>query len=205
MKIIGLWMVSLGIQYLWGSSGVIISAIQLRLMGEYTSMQLSINRYLIWSGIYLLSAILCFVFAWLLIFKTDWIADKMRVSKDENPCTPLEKSTLFPMGIQLLGGYFLLTAVPSFLYAIASSYRIGFDKASASWEGTIAGLPWMGQICLAVICIFKADAIVQFIANKANVKWIKIIVCVLVTLLALIAITRIIIKATIPVNYFSNL
>ena len=59
----------------------------------------------------------------------------------------------------------------------------------------IAGLPYIVQTCLAVLCIFKADAIVRFIADKTNAKWPKILAITLLALGAFIVVLSLIYMA----------
>jgi len=166
MKIIGLWMVCLGILNL-------VTALSSILNLANASQYYKVDYFILLCAIYLIAAGLRFVFAWVLIFKTDWVANRLKVSKDETLCQPLDRSILFPMGIQLLGLYFLLTAIPTLLHAVARHGEISV------WSAIGFSLPWMAQACLSAICIFKADAIVKFITDKANVKWTKLVVITL--------------------------
>jgi len=165
LKVIGIWMATVGVANVVNAASSIVNA-----------MGMSLNYYLSLSGVYLIAAGVRFFLAWVLIFKTDWVADKARVPKDEIPCKPLERASLFPMGIQLAGVYFLFTAIPSMMYNFDRYFDHSMGRAIS------AGLPWAVQIGLAVLCILKADAIVKAIADKANVKWTKTIAIVFVVI-----------------------
>jgi len=189
VKIIGVWMVGRGIVNLISALiSVIATAGIHRLMGK--------GHPVLLSGIYLIGAGLSFFFAWVLIFKTDWVADKVRVPKDENPCQPLDRSALFPMGIQLVAGYFLFTATPVLIFNVISrATSISNDGGNSAWGFVVSGLPWIMQICLAVVCIFKADAIAKFILDKANIHWTKMAALALLASGVLVILIRIVISA----------
>jgi len=108
------------------------------------------------------------------------------VPRDEDTYIPPEKSVLFPIGIQLSGLYFLLSAVPLMIWNVNMSLERLHSDAILFETSFSAGLPYIVQICLAMMCIFKADAIVKFIADKANAKWPKILAFTLLAIGVLI-------------------
>jgi len=214
-KLVGLWMFLMGI----------VHVLHALITTVFTSSSSdSIGHCLLLGGIYLVAAGVYFSLAWLLINKTDWVADRAKVPWDESPCQPLESSALrpiLPMGIQLIGLYFLFTAIPQLTHAVLDTSSIAnllYPGAYSTRTGNevfgfiIACLPGGVQICLSLLCLFKADAIVKVItgttpecagtaeertdeaesvspAQTAIKKWGKIIVIVLsvIAFLALVA------------------
>ena len=170
-KIIGVWVVVLGVRNLSRVFSYIAEAEKINDIagGNFAKG----DMYIFLCAIQLISAGLFFILAWVLIFKTDWVANRLKVPKDENTCQPLERSALFPMGIQLLGLYVALEAIPFFMSALYSSFGIPI------WKNIAYALPRMVQICLAMICVFKADVLAKFITEKATVQWLKIVAIVL--------------------------
>ena len=154
-------------------------------------------QYKFWSGVYLLLSGSYFILAWVLIFKTDWVADKAKVPKEENPYTPLDRSVLLPVGIQVLGVYFLLIAIPDLVYGFFESNRecIKLNKGYTIWYSMYVNFSCLVQICLAALCIIRVDAIAKFIADKANVMWMKIVAFILLASGILVILIRILVSA----------
>ena len=173
VKIIGVWMFVSGLRNVgWSVRYAMESVAVDRMMGKSQNLAVC--------GTFLVAAGLLFLFAWLLTFKTEWVADRLKVPKDENASVPLERATLFPMGIQFVGVYLLLTAIYPFANALIHNWSVSrFSFGNSAWGHVTSGLPWMAQIVLSVLCVFKADAIAKFIANRTNVSWIKITAFVL--------------------------
>ena len=183
MKVMGFWMGAMGFSCLVQ----MLNSINFAIEPPPLDYPLSMIFYMRSVGMHLISVGFYFVVAWMLIFKTDWVADKVKVSKDEPLCESLGRSSLFSMGIQLLGIYTLVTAISS---------SILFITRESSLSGAfIAGLPWIVQICLSVICILKVDALVRFIADKTNAKWLKVLAFVLLALLVFIVLARIAVRS----------
>jgi len=141
-------------------------------------------------GINLTSAGLLLVFAWVLMFKTDWVADKLKVPKAEDTCKLPERSDLLPLGIQLVCLYLLMSDIVWITCRIRDCL---FGRSIEHLESpfllaVVAALPNIISICFAVLCLFKADAIATFITSKANAKWPKILAFTLLALGMLIAV-----------------
>jgi len=113
-------------------------------------------------------ATVSFFFAWLFIFKTDWIADKVNIPKNEPPQQPLEKSTLLLTGTYLIGLYFLLSAIPRLSATITRIVPLWGEGISHFWIPSVMyeGIPSLVQIILSIICIRKADVIVKMMTEK---------------------------------------
>jgi len=188
-KLIGLWIFTLGFPYIGYALGTIMNGWENYMPSHYIPL----------AGLYLVVTGVCFFFAWLLVFKTDWVADKVRVPRDEGAGIPVERSVLFPMGIQLLGLYFLFMVIPALIWNLTNTPLIAqifypdayrYREGNEIWKAIGDGLPQILQICLALVCLFKADAIVRVITgDRASIKkWAKIISIILavVVFLALV-------------------
>jgi hypothetical protein len=70
--------------------------------------------------------VLAVCFAWILLFRTNWVADKVGLDKDDVlPSWPQEHKLLY-LGIVLLGLYVLTHAIPGFaksLFTLAGNFR----------------------------------------------------------------------------------
>jgi hypothetical protein len=160
-KIIGLWNVSLGV---------------LNLAGMVTTMTMAGGAVGFLICIYVAAACVRFLVAWVLIFKTDWLADKLKVPRDEDPFKPLEKSALFTIGVQLLGLYFFFVAICDLTRAFGEVYSItAWGGMPFSRDFFAHGLRGVVTMFLSVICMLKADGIVRIIASKEQVKWSKVV------------------------------
>ena len=185
-KIIGVWLAA------WS----LLSWIRaLFYIGESISLNPESGLYIskgpmLIGGISLISAGLSILFARVLVFKTDWVADKLKVPKAEDICKLPERSDLLPLGIQLVCLYFLMSQITWMTDGISDSlaHRGIQHQESPFLLAVTLALPNLVPIILAVLCLFKADAIATFITNKANAKWPKILAFTLLALGLLIAV-----------------
>ena len=187
IKIIGIWIIYLGVKQL---NDAVFNAIKGIITNAWGIPSTMMPQYKAWSGVYLLLSGVYFIFAWVLIFKTDWVADKVKVPKDENSCTPLDRFTLLPVGIQVLGIYFVLTVTYNLIY-----WLIEVDGQYSIRYCLFVGLPCIAQLCLAIMCTFKADAIVKFISDKVNISWTKMAALSLLAAGILVILIRILVSA----------
>jgi len=192
IKVIGIWMIYLGIEQLIKSVYHILTTIIANRMQIPPAWM---PKFEAWSYVYLMCSGLYFILAWVLIFKTDWVADKAKVPKDENQCTPLDRSALLPIGIQLVGFYFLLIAIPDLVYGLYDSSSEGIDRAYSIWHFVYVNFTCLVQICLAIMCVFKANAIVKFVSDKSNLSWTKMAALSLLASGILVILIRIIVSA----------
>jgi hypothetical protein len=76
--------------------------------------------------------VLTFSMAWLLIFRSEWLADKLKIQKqDDHP--PLSGEAILGAGARLLGLFIIVQATPELLKAVAEPFSSvnwshGFDK-----------------------------------------------------------------------------
>jgi len=124
------------------------------------------------------------------MFRTDWVADKLKVPKAEDACKLPERSDLFPLGIQLVCVYFLMSQIAWTIYYIHNYLpNRNFEHQESPFLLVVtAALPHLVPTCVIVLCLFKADAIATFITSKANAKWPKILAFTLLALGVLIAV-----------------
>ena len=63
-------------------------------------------------------AVVEFLFFWIMVFKTEWLADRLGLSDGEIILT-VNKDVILNLGIQLVGLYVLITALPSLVGQLA--------------------------------------------------------------------------------------
>jgi hypothetical protein len=65
-------------------------------------------------------------FAWVLLYRTSWIADQLRFSEDETLLP--EPSPLLYMGVKLLGLFILVDTLPNFIYTVINTRGLSPDS-----------------------------------------------------------------------------
>jgi hypothetical protein len=110
----------LGLFGIWSAIFVILQIISFGQMLQFGSMHYGENWIFVVSIIlYVLGSIGCFIlsiwFSTILLLRTEWLADKVGLDKDNELSGWLEEKKLLNLGILLLGFYVLISAVPGFV------------------------------------------------------------------------------------------
>ena len=150
------------------------------------------GHFAISGALMLLNAGLYLFIAWLLIFRTDWVADKVRVQRGGSSHDAQTQTTLLPVGIRLIGLYILLMAIPALVYLIIDSPHTQIVEQNPGWgiEAVISGIPLVIQIFLSTTCVIKPNHVMKFIANGTEAKWPKIIAIILLAVGFLVLLGR---------------
>ena len=118
----------------------------------------------------ILGFVLYFVFAlvlaWILLFKTEWLADVLRLPTDESTTVKPPATVLLHVGIQLIGVYAVAQAVPGLLRTLTMLHRT-FDLTAQNYPWHLLAAP-LAQLVVGVLLAFKADAIVSFLHQRTN-------------------------------------
>ena len=107
--------------------------------------------------------VVAFGAAWLLLARTEWLADRLGIEADSAPVT-LSKDVVLQAGMKLIGVYFLTRALPSLVRGVMQVSRVGDwgGSASALWTTT---LPTVLQIVLALLLLIRTRWILGVIAK----------------------------------------
>lgn len=127
------------------------------------------TTFLLGVGSILGTLLLTFGFAWLLICKAEWLADVLKIPKQEE-IAGLSKETLLMTGIILVGLYVSVQSAPIFMVALLKS--LGRVEIFAAVNGTIPPQwePWtLGHFLLTVVppaLQLALGLLLTFYANK---------------------------------------
>jgi len=103
--------------------------------------------------------------AWLLLARTEWLADKLKV-QDEAEIEGLDKHPVLLVGVKLIGVYVAVHAIPSLARSLLDARHL--------WEGQ-SGLhlwnkiiPAALQLGLGLFLALKSEKVVQLMARREN-------------------------------------
>ena len=121
------------------------------------------------------------VLAYVLIFKTGWIADMAGLS--ENKESPdMTRNDLLAVGIKLLGVYWAFAMIMFIVFTIyfyfAEQYG-SFERANFSMTGGFASFV---TFILSMLFIFKTNTVVDMLTRAENVAWKKLVLVILLVL-----------------------
>ena len=113
-----------------------------------------------------LANVLFLGFTWLLLFRTNWIADRLCLSGGELTF-PVPDSFL-RIGIKLLGIYVLVESVPSFIWAMMEPGAFNPDtSASHFW---IRIVPSALKFVFGLILVGKTKYVIELISGDSKQK-----------------------------------
>jgi len=103
--------------------------------------------------------------AWLLLARTEWVADKLRV-QDEKDVAELEGHPVLPVGVQLIGVYVTVYAIPSFARTLLEPLRMYQDHfAWYPWSKIIIAAIQLG---LGIFLMLWSNKVVELITRKKH-------------------------------------
>ncbi len=102
--------------------------------------------------------------AWLLLCRTERLADALSISKDDEETPELTKDDLFRVGIKLLGLSLLATSIPGVVRAFASAGSNGVWSGNYSmiWSQI---LPSMLSLVIAIMLTLRTSLIIDTLAR----------------------------------------
>lgn len=101
--------------------------------------------------------------AWLLLARTEWLADRVRI-QDETDIQGLDKHPVLLAGVKLIGVYVTVYAIPSLVHALLDSQRL--------WEGQIGLQVWNKiipaalQLGLGLFLALRSEKVVEVITKN---------------------------------------
>jgi hypothetical protein len=101
--------------------------------------------------------------AWLLLARTEWLADRLKV-QDEGGVDGLDKHPMLLVGVKLIGVYVTVLAIPSLARALLNSWQILAGQIGLRvWHGII---PSALQLGIGLFLALKSDKVVEIITKK---------------------------------------
>jgi len=114
----------------------------------------------------IMAACLYLGFAWVLFFRTNWIAD--RVSLPEGEMFLPEPNLLLSIGIKLLGLYVLLEAIPAFVWVLLEPKELYQKEGAAHFW--IRVVPSVLRFIFGLILVLKTTKIIELISRDSKPK-----------------------------------
>jgi hypothetical protein len=122
--------------------------------------------------------LLTFGVAWLLLFRTDWLADKLKVPEQEAQA-PLSADAILHVGARLLGLFVIIQAVPVLvgqlgrtISGIQQVVSLRDSMGSGVMERAIFDGIWSGlvapalKLALGFVLVLKTDSVLNWIDRK---------------------------------------
>lgn len=104
-----------------------------------------------------------FAFAWLLIFRADWLADKLKIP-DAGAQTPPSVKVLLYAGVKLIGVFLVVQGIP-LLAQTLSGLRYGRMIDGYIWS--VMTLPAL-RLVLGLGLVIKTQWVVKFVLREAS-------------------------------------
>ena len=111
----------------------------------------------------LLYGVMAFGMAWLLLARTEWLADRLRIKAGDAPIV-FSEAVVLQGGMKLVGLYFLTRAVPSLVRSVlqASSFGLWKGHSSSLWTTIVSTAL---QVVLALLLVIRTDWVNRVIAR----------------------------------------
>ena len=146
--------------------------------GEVTARTFSGTSVALTTGSMVATLLLTFGVAWLLLFRTDWLASKLKVP-EQDAQTPLSADAILHVGARLLGLFVIIQAVPVLvgqlgrtISAIQQVVSLRDSMGSGVMERMIFDGIWSGlvapgvKLALGLVLTLKTDAVLKWIDRK---------------------------------------
>ena len=107
--------------------------------------------------------ILTFGIAWLLLFRTGWLADKLNMPDSDAPPSP-SVETLLVAGTKLIGLYVVVQGIPLLAQGL---FQIRHMMSFGTYMWSTMILPIL-RIAIGVLLVFKTQPIVNFVMTRGQ-------------------------------------
>lgn len=101
--------------------------------------------------------------AWILLARTEWLADKLKLH-DDGKVEGLDKHPVLLVGVKLIGVYVTVYAIPSLAKALLASRPILEDQAGRQLWNRI--VPAALQLGLGLLLAMKSEKVVELMAKR---------------------------------------
>ena len=165
-KLIGLLQIYWGLTYL---SSISLFIGQMARMESSEASQIAIQI-----GGILGFAVLAFGMAWLLLTRTQWIADKLRIEADDQ-LPVLSDDVVLNAGIKVVGVYILAGAIPGLIKSVseASAWGLWDGRLTAIWTKI---LPSVLQVALALLLTIRTNFVLNLLAKGEKTQGKRIVI-----------------------------
>lgn len=146
--------------------------------GEVTARTFSGTTVALTTGCMVATLVLTFGVAWLLLFRTDWLADKLKVP-EHGAQSPLSPEAILRVGAILLGLFVIIQAAPDLvgklgrtISGIQQIVRLRDSMGSGVMERAIFDGIWSGlvapglKLALGLLLVLKTESILNWINRK---------------------------------------
>ncbi len=146
--------------------------------GEVTARTFSGATVALTTGSMVATLVLTFGVAWLLLFRTDWLADKLRMP-ERGAQAPLSAEAILRVGAILLGLFVIIQAVPDLVGKLGRTISgiqqivrlrdsmgsgvMGHALFDGIWSGLVA--PAL-KLALGLVLVLKTDSVLNWIDRK---------------------------------------
>lgn len=140
IKILGIWFIFSAVTFISQLIALLFISINAESGGTLTSYMVSILIIGIFTG-----------FIWLMIFKTNWIIDKLKLDKgfqEEKIELNIHRSTILNIAIIVIGGWMFLDALPLLLKSLFHYYQ---DRIRLITISSSSNTEWIINYGLRVI------------------------------------------------------
>jgi len=177
-KLLGLLQVYWGVAYI-GSSAIFLSQLSRMAMSERG------GTLIILMGMVGLTVV-HFGVAWLLIARTEWLADRLQIEDDGRPIV-LSDDRILDAGIKVLGVYIFVQATPGLIQAVCSA------SSSGLWVGNVTSIwtmivPAVLRVFLALLLTIRTSAVLRLFARAERLGNKTLILggCVILAMLVVV-------------------
>ncbi|NLH15888.1 MAG: hypothetical protein GX455_04865 [Phycisphaerae bacterium] len=104
-------------------------------------------------------------FAWVLLFKSEWLADRLGLAEERLSCPDCE--TILWVGIKLLGLYVLAESIPALVWTTIGSRALIQNGDPGFWVRIV---PAVVKVVLGLILVFTTTKLMEFISRDGKPK-----------------------------------
>jgi hypothetical protein len=112
-----------------------------------------------------LSLVLLFGTSWLFLFRTEWLADRLKIQGDDE-IGNVDMQAVLRAGMRLVGIYVLIYAVPHFVGIMAGSFSLPLAESKLPSHFWAKFIPSVIQITLGIFLVFDTEKVATFISGK---------------------------------------
>jgi len=160
LKILGLW-------FLFGSIATIVQLLSILIFSSIKGSSQSIGNILLACGIVLVVTGIFILILWLLVFKTTWIIDKLKLTKgftEDRLEFAMEWSTTLTIATIVIGGVIFIDSFPLFCKQFLSFFQQG--KPFKDSQETIWILFYLIKTVLGYLLMTNSKFVVDFIGRQ---------------------------------------
>jgi hypothetical protein len=130
------------------------------------------NTYYIGMVLYF---VLLFGMSWVLIARTEWLADRLKIREDGEICK-IDAQSVLLVGVKLIGLYVLVSAIPRLANSLSQLTLPLFDEneyRSNLLHSLKYITPVLLQLALGFFLAFKPETVVKIISGKKKMPEAK--------------------------------